>query len=149
MLKIRRVRVESTPVYDLTVEEYHSFFANGLVVHNCQEITLPTKGYKSVEELYQEKESGEIAMCALSGIVVANIDNDDEYAKAAYYALLMIDVGINETDYPFPQLKWTATKRMSAAVGIVGLAHLMAKNKMSYQSQKGRDFMHQLAETHY
>ena len=115
----------------------------------CQEVTLPTKGYKSVEELYQEKESGEIAMCALSGIVVANIDSDDEYAKVAYYALLMIDVGINETDYPFPQLKWTATKRMSAAVGIVGLAHLMAKNKMSYQSQKGLDFMHQLAETHY
>ncbi len=30
------------PVYDITVDTSHSFIANGIVVHNCNEITLPT-----------------------------------------------------------------------------------------------------------
>ena len=136
-------------MFDLTVENYHSFLANGMVVHNCEEISLHSRGYNSVKELYEEKESGEVGMCALAGIVVSNIESDEEYADAAYHSLLMIDVAINETDYPLPQIGWTAKKRMSAAVGIVGLAHYMAKHKKSYQTQQGRDFMHELAETHY
>lgn len=31
---------ESVPVYDLTVEEDHSFIANGFVVHNCQDFSI-------------------------------------------------------------------------------------------------------------
>lgn len=38
------------PVYDITVENSHSFIANGIVVHNCAEITLPTTPLNSFEE---------------------------------------------------------------------------------------------------
>ena len=31
---------EAVPVYDLTVEEDHSFIANGFVVHNCQDFSI-------------------------------------------------------------------------------------------------------------
>ena len=149
MIKITRVSVKELPVYDITVENEHSFLANGIVVHNCQEIALPTKGYDSAYQLYQEEESGEVAMCALAGIVVPNITSDEEYADVAYHALLMIDVAIRETEYSLPQIAYTAKKRMSAAVGIVGLAHYMAKNKQSYSTKKGKELMHRLAETHY
>ena len=149
MIKITRVSVKELPVYDITVENEHSFLANGIVVHNCSEIALPTKGYDSAYQLYQQEESGEVAMCALAGIVVPNITSDEEYADVAYHALLMVDVAINETEYSLPQIEFTAKKRMSAAVGIVGLAHYMAKNKQSYSTKKGKEFMHKLAETHY
>lgn len=33
----RRFRVENVPVYDLTVDEQHVFYANGVLVHNCAE----------------------------------------------------------------------------------------------------------------
>ena len=89
MIRIKRIIVSPTPVYDITVDDVHSFLANGIVVHNCSEIALPTKGYDSVEQLYQQEESGEAAMCALAGIVVPNIASDEEYADVAYHALLM------------------------------------------------------------
>lgn len=135
---------------DLTAANIHTPFKNPIYNSNlCQEILLPTTGYDSVEQLYKEEESGEVAMCALAGIVVGNIKDDSEYADVAYHALLMIDVAIRETEYPLPQIAFTAKKRMSAAVGIVGLAHYMAKNKQSYTTTKGKAFMHELAETHY
>lgn len=115
----------------------------------CNEIYLATKGYDSVEQLYKEEESGEVAICALSAINVPNITSDEEYAEAAYYSLFMIHTSIHEADYPFPQVAFTAKKRNSAGVGMSGLAHLMAKNKLKYSSQEGRNFIHELSETHY
>ena len=42
MIKIEYID-EQEDVYDITVEDNHNFFANGILVHNCQEIALPTK----------------------------------------------------------------------------------------------------------
>ena len=60
----------------------------------------------------------------------------------------MIDVFIHKSDYVFPNLANTAKARLSAGVGIIGLAHLMAKEGQKYNTQEGRNFVHQLAETH-
>lgn len=45
------VEVLDTPVdvYDITVENTHAFFANGILVHNC-EILLPTKPFNSLDD---------------------------------------------------------------------------------------------------
>jgi hypothetical protein len=48
MIKIRKVKVEPTDVYDITVEDTHCFFANNILVHNC-EILLPTKPFKRLD----------------------------------------------------------------------------------------------------
>lgn len=40
MLKISRIKIEEEPVYDITVPETSSFFANDILVHNCSEIFL-------------------------------------------------------------------------------------------------------------
>ena len=42
MIKIEYLEKE-IPVYDITVEDNENFYANGILVHNCAEITLPTK----------------------------------------------------------------------------------------------------------
>jgi serine kinase of HPr protein (carbohydrate metabolism regulator) len=49
-LKIKYLE-EETPVYDITVEDNHNFFANGILVHNCQEITLPTKPLNHIDDI--------------------------------------------------------------------------------------------------
>lgn len=116
----------------------------------CAEITLPTKPFASVEQLYRpyKEGDGEIALCSLAGIIVSNIEDDEQYADVAYYALKMIDVCIHKSEYVFKNLEHTAKARMSAGVGILGLAHLMAKNGQTYDSLEGRNFIHELAETH-
>lgn len=130
---------------------HHTPFKEKIYSSNlCQEITIPIKGFDTVEDLYKpyEEGKGEIGLCSLSGIVVSNIENDKQYAEVAYYALKMIDVCIHKSEYVFKNLKDTAQARLSAGVGIMGLAHLMAKHKLTYSSQQGRDFIHELFETH-
>lgn len=129
----------------------HTPFKDTIYSSNlCQEINIPSKKYTNVEELYQPYEdgNGEIGLCSLSGIIVSNIENDAQYAEVAYYALKMIDVCIHKSNYIFKNLEDTAKARLSAGVGIMGLAHLMAKKNLKYSSQDGRDFIHELFETH-
>lgn len=47
-LRITRLQ-EKEDVYDLTVEETHNFYANNILVHNC-EINLPTKPLNDVND---------------------------------------------------------------------------------------------------
>lgn len=130
----------------------HTPFKDTIYSSNlCAEVALPTKPYASVKDLYEEyKEgSGEIGLCSLAGIIVSNIESDEQYAEVAYYALKMIDVCIHKSDYVFPSLEHTAKSRLSAGVGILGLAHLMAKNGHQYDTEAGRNFIHELSETHF
>ena len=149
-----------TQSYETGVQYLHQFdtmnqhtpFKDSIYSSNlCQEIDLPTKGFSGVSELYKpeyEEGDGEIGLCSIAGIIVSNIESDEQYADAAYYALKMIDKCIHKSDYVFPNLAYTAKSRLSAGVGILGLAHLMAKKDLKYSEQEGRDFIHELAETH-
>lgn len=132
---------------------WHTPFIQPIYSSNlCAEIGLPTIEYKSVIDLYKpvyEEGDGEIGLCSIGGIIVSNIDSDEQYADAAYYALKMVDVCIHKSDYIFPSLAHTAKSRLSAGIGILGLAHLMAKEGHVYNDQLGRNFIHQLYETHY
>jgi len=114
----------------------------------CQEIGLPTEGFKSVEELYKAEDSeGEIGLCNLAAIVAGRV-KDEEYEEVAYRALKMIDNVISIMEYPFANLKYTAQARRSAGVGITNLAHDMAQRGLKYDSAEGKAYMHRLAERH-
>jgi len=48
-LKVRTIKVEPTDVYDISVPDTSCFFANNILVHNC-EILLPTKPFNSLDD---------------------------------------------------------------------------------------------------
>ena len=117
----------------------------------CLEVVQPTKPYFSMMDLYDPEDradKGEVSLCALGGIIPSNIDSDVQYEETAYTQLKMIDYCILNNHYVFPHLKTTALARMNAAVGIVGLAHYLAKRGLRYDSVQGWQAMHELAETH-
>lgn len=95
------------------------------------------------------RSSPEVATCNLAGIVVSNIDSDEQYAEVAYYALLMIDKCIHLAHYELPHVGVTSRKRLNAGVGILGLAHLMARSHQRYTTADGKQFIHTVAERHY
>jgi ribonucleoside-diphosphate reductase alpha chain len=117
----------------------------------CQEIMEPTKEYFSMLDLYSEEDHGrgEVATCSLAGVAVPHIKTEEQYAKTAYYGLLMIDKCIHLAEYPLTHVGVTTKARMNAGVGIVGLAYLMAKNKQKYSTREGKEFIHDVAERHY
>ena len=141
--------------YELWIDEMnrHTPFIDPIHSSNlCNEIALPTREYQRMTDLYSAEdnpESGEIAICALSALVVCNIANDEQYASAAYYALKMIDKCIDMSDYPFAHVAMTAKARRSAGVGMMGVATELARKNLKYTSQAGRDYCHWLAERHY
>lgn len=115
----------------------------------CMEIQLPTKGFLSMDELYNPdaEVNGEVALCFLSSIVAGRV-SPEEYADVAYYTLLMIDNVMDIMDYPFETLKKSAQYRRSVGVGITNLAHYLASNFTDYSSPVGKRMMHELAEMH-
>lgn len=117
----------------------------------CQEISLPTKGYDHMMDLYSTEDHGrgEVALCSLGGIVVSKIESDEQYEEVAYYTLKMIDRCIHLTEFELPHIGVTARSRLNAGVGIVGLAHLMAQNGMKYSTVEGKKFIHKVNERHY
>lgn len=116
----------------------------------CSEIALPTKPYDSMLDLYEEADlSGEVATCNLGGIVVSQVEDDEQYEEVAYYTLLMIDKCIHLAHYELPNIGYTSKRRLNAGVGILGLAHLMAKNHKLYTTVEGKRFIHEVAERHF
>lgn len=116
----------------------------------CAEIALATKAYDSMQDLYSTEDHGrgEIALCSLGGIVVGNVSNDKQYEKACYYTLLMIDKCIHRTNYELPHLGVTAKARLNAGVGIIGLAHYLAKLGVGYSDKEGKKEIHKISEKH-
>lgn len=49
MIEIRKIKVEPTDVYDISVPETKCFFADNILVHNC-EILLPTTPFMSLDD---------------------------------------------------------------------------------------------------
>jgi ribonucleoside-diphosphate reductase alpha chain len=142
---------ETGRMYEHNTEEMnrHSPFKDTIYSSNlCQEIGLPTQGYKSVEDLYVDSgDEGEIGLCNLAAIVAGRV-SESEYEAVAYRALKMVDTVISRMDYPFQHLGYTAKARRSAGVGITNLANDLAHKGFDYTSPMSKAYMHRLAEMH-
>lgn len=124
----------------------------------CLEITQPTKAYEYMTDLYATENThtpfelehirGEISTCSLASIVHNNIENDEELEDVAYMSLLMIDICIHKGDYELPHMKYTSHARMNAGIGTVGLAHMMAREGLKYNTPEGLKFIHDISERH-
>ena len=141
----------------LITQAYNS--VSELYVYGDLKDAIQNKDHPSVIDYLKQKNEvieGEVAVCSLAGINVGKFKHkvgtpewDEEYREASFVALDMVYTAIQESDYPLPHIEYTAKKRMSAGVGIVDLAHLMAKYKLKYDSQEGRDLIHKVSESHY
>lgn len=123
MIKIKRIQVSPTPVYDITVPSTQSFFANNILVHNCSEILLHT-------------DSNKTAVCCLSSL---NLDKWDEYKDNYQFfkdIMEMLDnvlqYFIDNGDERVQRAVLSATEERSVGLGVMGFH--------SYLQQKGVPF---------
>lgn len=101
-----------------------------------------------VTNIIAKQPEPEVSLCSLAAVNVAEVDSDEEYAEVMYEALKMIDYCIYASEYPLPHVEYTVRQRMNAGVGIMGLATLMAKHKLKFNTQEGLDFLHKVFERH-
>ncbi len=140
MLKIEYLE-EEIPVYDITVKGTHNFFANDILVHNCQEITLPTKPLQHIDD-----ENGEIALCILSAINIGKIRDLEDLDVLCDLAVRSLDELIDFQRYPVRAAEIATRARRSLGIGYIGLAHYLAKNGHKYDDPEAWKSVHDLSE---
>lgn len=142
MLKIEYLEQEIA-VYDITVEGTHNFFANDILVHNCQEITEPTTPIQHIDDDGPQ----EIATCILSAINVGKVKSDDELEELCNLSVRSLDELIDYQNYPVKAAENFTKNRRSLGIGYIGLAHYLAKLGFNYDSQEAWDAVHGLSES--
>jgi len=115
----------------------------------CSETALPTRGFKGVESLNKpvRKDDGLVGLCFLLATDYGKCE-EHEVDEVNYYACRALDNIISMTSYPYKTLEDVGLNYRSIGVGITNLAYVMAKNKVLYSSEEGRNFIHRLAERH-
>src|ERR1700752_2569141 len=143
----------TSPIERVYYADYRVRWADGRVnaAQNLKEgdtFYLDNGDLAKVKTILELKKEPEVSLCALAGIVLPNIEDDVEYEKAMYYALLMIDKCIPMNEYVLPHVGYTAKNRLNAGIGIMSLAHHMARKGLKYSTLEGKQEIHRVAERH-
>lgn len=133
---------DEIPVYDITVENTHNFFANGILVSNCTEIVEPTKPLEGLED-----EDGAIALCTLSAFNVGLIKSNDELEELSELVVRYLEELIESQHYLVKAAEISTRKRRMLGIGVIGFAHYLAKVGYFYDQPEAWSVAHILAES--
>jgi ribonucleoside-diphosphate reductase alpha chain len=137
-LKIKKLE-RREDVYDITVDKVHNFFANSILVHNC-EINLPTKPLRNIDD-----EEGEISLCTLAAINWGRIRKPEDFEKPCMLAVRCLDALLDYQNYPIKAAHIGTMNRRPLGIGIINFAYWLAKNGTNYQ-EPNLELIHQYAE---
>lgn len=127
-------------VYDIEVEDNHNFYANGILVHNCTEVTLPTRPLTSLTD-----PDGMIALCILGANNYGKIRKPSDFEKPCTLLVRVLDAIIDEQSYPVLAAENATRKYRPLGIGIINYAYWMVKNDTNYINPD-LDLMHEYAE---
>lgn len=162
MIKIEYLD-EEIPVYDITVEDNHNFYANDILVHNCTEIFIPSisseylsdkiiKDYSTNEmKMIKEYVPGEIALCNLSAINIteyAQLSQEERY-KLLYNIAKAADNMIDYAYYPVPEGEHSNKKYRTFGLGIINMAQYLASKGVKFSDKEAIPVSTEITEDVY
>jgi len=136
-------RAETGRIYIMNIDHCntHSSFKDRVYMSNlCQEITLPTDPIQHIDG------QGEIALCILSAINVGKINYLEDLEGLCDLAVRALDEIIDHQKYPVKAAEVSTQARRSLGVGYIGLAHYLAKLKLSYEDKQAWKEVDELTE---
>lgn len=132
---------EEYDVYDITVEDNHNFYADDILVHNCQEIALPTRPFYGTDD-----EEGRIALCTLANTNLGEYANPQTMKHPLRRIVRALDNILSMQDYPMIQARLSTEEFRPLGIGVNNLAYFLAKNGVSYSDPKALPLVHQWME---
>jgi len=145
LLDLVKERAETGRIYVMNIDHCntHSSFTVPVRMSNlCQEITLPTDPLTHIDD-----EAGEISLCILSAINVGKIRKLEDLEDLSDIAVRALDELIDYQGYPVRAAERATKARRSLGIGVIGLAHYLAKNGAKYEDQEALGLAHNLAES--
>ena len=140
---ILKERAETGRIYIMNIDHCntHSSFKDRVTMSNlCQEITLPTVPIEHIDG------DGEIALCILSAINVGKINYLDDLEGLCDLSVRALDELIEHQQYPVKAAEISTKARRSLGIGYIGLAHYLAKMKVSYEDKQAWKEVDELTE---
>lgn len=127
------------------MNKFSPFVVDSIYQSNlCVEIALPTKPFVNEDDM-----SGRIALCTLASLNMTGVEFD-EMEDVCYTLVSALDMLLEYQDYPMKQAREAVTDYRPLGVGIVNLAHFLAKNFCSYGSPEGLKLVDEwMAHLHY
>jgi ribonucleotide reductase alpha subunit len=141
VVSVETIQVDPTDVYDITVPETSAFVANNIVVHNCLEITLPTRPLTHIFD-----EEGRIALCTLSAINWGLIKDPHDFEKPCTLAVRGLDALLSYQNYPVKAAELATMEHRPLGIGIINFAYWLAKNNLKYTDDSALPMVDQYAE---
>ncbi len=141
---ILKERAETGRIYIMNIDHCntHSSFKDRVTMSNlCQEITLPTDPIEHIDG------SGEIALCILSAINVGKLNYLEDLEELCDLAVRGLEEIIDHQHYPVKAAEISTKARRSLGIGYIGLAHYLAKQKVSYGDKQAWKEVDQLTES--
>lgn len=107
----------------------------------CMEIALPTQPLDNIND-----ESGEIALCTLSGINLGEINQLEDIKEPAELIVRALDALLDYQDYPVIAAKNGSMKRRTLGIGVINYAYYLAKNGTKYSDPTAIGLTHRTFE---
>ena len=145
ILDLLKERAETGRIYLMNIDHCnsHSSFLEQVVMSNlCCEITLRTK---PIQDLHDAE--GRIALCILKALNVGKIKSDDELEELCDLCVRTLDELIDYQSYPVKAAELAAKEGRTLGIGVIGLAHYLAKLGFKYEQPEAWSAVHGLAES--
>lgn len=128
------------------MNEYSPFNLDTIYSSNlCLEIALPTREFEQYDD-----ESGRIALCTLASFNLTAFEDPTEMEDVAYVLVSALDMLLEYQDYPARQARLAVEDYRPLGIGIVNVAHFLAKNFTGYGSPAGLGMLDAwMAHLHY
>lgn len=145
ILEILNERSDTGRLYIFNIDHAntHSPYKKIVRMSNlCLEICLLTEPIE-----YLDDSSGLIALCILSALNVGIIRSDKELEECCELTVRALDELIDIQEYPVLAAELSTRKYRSLGIGVIGLAHYLAKLGLNYEDPQACNVVHRLAES--
>ncbi len=145
ILDILKERAETGRIYIMNIDHSNSHgpFKEQVSMSNlCMEILLRTEPINHIDD-----NLGKIALCILSCINVGIVKSDKELEELCDISVRFLDELIDHQEYPVKAAEITTRGSRSLGIGVIGLAHYLAKLGLKYDDPKAWSAVHGLSES--
>lgn len=119
------------------MNEYSPFNLDTIYSSNlCLEIALPTREFEQYND-----ENGRVALCTLASFNLTAFEDPTEMEDVAFVLVSALDMLLEYQDYPAIQARKAVEDYRPLGVGIVNVAHFLAKNFTGYGSPAGLEML--------
>ena len=134
MIKINKL-TKKMDVYDIQVANTNNFYANNVLVHNCEILEVSKPEYTS--------------QCTLASINLAEHDDLTTISKSTKILVKALNKVIDINKWSDEWSKNAGLDQRSIAIGVAGMADFFAKKKISYESEEAKQWNKDIFETIY